>query len=132
MRYVLEGSVQRSGQQVRINAQLIDAETDAHLWAERFESDIGIYFLTDWLVMNWDRAVIKGLGLDRFPWLKETYFGNISRILFVRQHPDHEREAKALEIGEWMERPLEIHDLGIEPLDDLLSPLMEESDDVRA
>jgi TolB-like protein/Tfp pilus assembly protein PilF len=37
--YVLEGSVQRSGQQVRINAQLIDAETDAHLWAERFERD---------------------------------------------------------------------------------------------
>ena len=99
---------------------------------KRFADDIGIYFLTDWLVMNWERAVIKGLGLDRFPWLKETYFGNISRILFVRQHPDPQREAKAREIGEWMERPLEIHDLGIEPLDDLLTPLMEERDDVRA
>ena len=33
VRYVLEGSVQRSGKQVRVNAQLIDAETDAHLWA---------------------------------------------------------------------------------------------------
>jgi adenylate cyclase len=40
VRYVLEGSVKRSGKQVRINAQLIDAETDAHLWAERFERDI--------------------------------------------------------------------------------------------
>ena len=37
VRYVLEGSVRRSGNQVRINAQLIDAETDAHLWAERFD-----------------------------------------------------------------------------------------------
>jgi TolB-like protein len=37
VRYVLEGSVKRSGTRVRINAQLIDAETDAHLWAERFE-----------------------------------------------------------------------------------------------
>ena len=37
VRYVLEGSVQRSGQQVRVNAQLIDAESDAHLWAERFD-----------------------------------------------------------------------------------------------
>ena len=44
MRYVLEGSVQRSGQRVRVNAQLIDAETDAHLWAERFERDIGDLF----------------------------------------------------------------------------------------
>ena len=40
-RYVLEGSVQRSGRQVRINAQLIDAQTDAHLWAERFDRDAG-------------------------------------------------------------------------------------------
>jgi Protein of unknown function (DUF1638) len=98
---------------------------------ERFNQDIGIYFLTDWLVTNWDRAVIAGLGLDRFPWLKETYFDNITRILFVRQHPDEGREARAREISAWMERPLEIHDLGIEPLDDLLTPLMEEFTDVR-
>ncbi len=44
VRYVLEGSVQRSGQQVRVNAQLIDAETDAHLWAERFDGDVGDLF----------------------------------------------------------------------------------------
>jgi hypothetical protein len=98
----------------------------------RFEADIGIYFLTDWLVANWDRAVIKGLGLDRFPWLKETYFDNITRILFVRQHPDPEREAKAREIAAWMDRPIEIHDLGIAPLEDLLAPLIEETDDVRS
>jgi adenylate cyclase len=41
---VLEGSVQRSGNQVRVNAQLIDAETDAHLWADRFDRDIGDLF----------------------------------------------------------------------------------------
>ena len=44
VRYVLEGSVQRSGNQVRINAQLVDAETGAHLWAERFDRDIGDLF----------------------------------------------------------------------------------------
>jgi adenylate cyclase len=44
VRYVLEGSVRRSGNQVRINAQLIDAETDAHLWAERFNSDMSNLF----------------------------------------------------------------------------------------
>jgi adenylate cyclase len=44
VRYVLEGSVQRSGNQVRVNAQLINAETDAHLWAERFDRDIGDLF----------------------------------------------------------------------------------------
>ena len=39
VRYMLEGSVRRSGDQIRINAQLIDAETDKHLWADRFSSD---------------------------------------------------------------------------------------------
>jgi len=38
-RYVLEGSVRRSGSRIRISTQLIDAETDAHLWAERFDRD---------------------------------------------------------------------------------------------
>ena len=37
VRYVLEGSVRRAERQVRVNAQLIDAETGAHLWAERFD-----------------------------------------------------------------------------------------------
>jgi adenylate cyclase len=44
VRYVLEGSVRRSGNRVRVNAQLIDAETDAHLWAERFDGDAGDLF----------------------------------------------------------------------------------------
>src|SRR5436190_5411355 len=44
VRYVLEGSVRRSGNQVRVNAQLIDAETDAHLWAERFDRDTAHLF----------------------------------------------------------------------------------------
>jgi adenylate cyclase len=44
VRYALEGSVQRSVNQVRVNAQLIDAETGAHLWAERFDRDTGDLF----------------------------------------------------------------------------------------
>jgi tetratricopeptide (TPR) repeat protein len=44
VRYVLEGSVQRDQNRVRVNAQLIDAETGAHLWADRFEEDIADLF----------------------------------------------------------------------------------------
>jgi adenylate cyclase len=40
VRYVLEGSVRRSGNQVRVNAQLIEAETNVHLWADRFDRDV--------------------------------------------------------------------------------------------
>jgi TolB-like protein/DNA-binding winged helix-turn-helix (wHTH) protein len=44
VRYLLEGSVQRSGGEVRVNAQLIDAETHAHLWAQRFDRETGDLF----------------------------------------------------------------------------------------
>jgi adenylate cyclase len=44
VRYVLEGSLRRLGNQLRVNAQLIDAETDSHLWAERFDSDTADLF----------------------------------------------------------------------------------------
>jgi adenylate cyclase len=44
VRYVLEGSVKRSGSHVRVNAQLIEAATDAHLWAERFDGDTSDLF----------------------------------------------------------------------------------------
>jgi TolB-like protein/Tfp pilus assembly protein PilF len=42
--HVLEGSVQRAGGRVRVNAQLIDARTDTHLWAERFDRDVADVF----------------------------------------------------------------------------------------
>src|SRR6516164_2465542 len=44
VRYVLNGSVQQSGKQVRVTARLIDAAPDAHLWAERFDHGIGDLF----------------------------------------------------------------------------------------
>jgi TolB-like protein len=44
IRYVLEGSVQRSGDRLRVNVQLIDAETGNHLWAERFDKPMADLF----------------------------------------------------------------------------------------
>jgi TolB-like protein/class 3 adenylate cyclase len=44
VRYVLEGSVQRFGNRLRVNVQLIDAETGHHLWAERFDKHVGDLF----------------------------------------------------------------------------------------
>jgi adenylate cyclase len=44
VRYVLEGSVRRSGNRVRISAQLIDAQADRHVWAQRYDREIGDLF----------------------------------------------------------------------------------------
>src|SRR6266571_3293033 len=44
VRYMLEGSVRRADNQVRVNTQLIDAESDTHLWAEHFDYPVGDLF----------------------------------------------------------------------------------------
>ena len=53
VRYVLEGSIQRSGDRIRINAQLIDALTGHHLWAERYDRDVkDIFAIQDEITMK--------------------------------------------------------------------------------
>jgi adenylate cyclase len=68
VRYVLEGSVRRSGERVRVTAQLIEAATSAHLWAERYDRAItDIFALQDeiteriatTLVSNIERSIIE-------------------------------------------------------------------------
>ena len=58
VRYVLEGSVQRDGTRVRVNAELIDAESGAQVWADRFEEDVANLFkLQDEVVERLARAL---------------------------------------------------------------------------
>ena len=45
VRYVVEGAVRRSGQQIRVNAELIDAADGGHLWAERYHRDVADFFV---------------------------------------------------------------------------------------
>jgi len=53
VRYVLEGSVQRAGRKARINAQLIDATSGSHIWAERFNRDLkDIFAVQDEIVQT--------------------------------------------------------------------------------
>lgn len=59
VRYLLEGSVQKGGNRIRINAQLIDAQTGMHLWAERYDRDIA-----DVLAVQDDITCQIALSLD--------------------------------------------------------------------
>jgi adenylate cyclase len=75
VRYVLEGSVQKSGDRVRITAQLIDALTGHHLWAERYERNLkDIFALQDEITVKIAAALRVKLteGDQAFGW--EKYF----------------------------------------------------------
>jgi adenylate cyclase len=63
VRYVLEGSVRKAGNRVRISAQLIDGETGNHIWAERYDRDLDdIFALQDELSMTLAAAIAPALG----------------------------------------------------------------------
>lgn len=62
---------------------------------ELMKTEPGSFFLTDFLARHFDRLVIEGLGLDRFPELRKTYFGRYKRVVYLAQSDDPDLEAKA-------------------------------------
>ena len=85
----------------------------------------GTFFLTDWLVRNFDRAVVRGLGLDRYPEIKEMLFGNYEAVLYLRQVPNPRLAERASEIAAYLGLPLEIRDVGLGELESRLAELVE-------
>jgi len=83
------------------------------------------FFLTDWLLRNFERAVIRGLGLDRYPDLKPVYFGNYTNLLYLAQFPSDELVAKAREVAGYLVLPLEIRFVGFGELETRLAELVE-------
>ncbi len=64
-------------------------------FAKRAEDDIDAFFLTDFLARQFESFVIEPLGLDRHPELRDMYFGNYRRLIFLQQTEDAELETKA-------------------------------------
>ena len=78
VRYVLEGSVRRAGSRVRITAQLIDAVTGAHLWADRFDGDISdVFELQDRITENVVAAIEPTIELAEIERLKRKPAVNV-------------------------------------------------------
>ena len=106
VRYVLEGSVQRDQDRVRVNAQLIDAESGAHLWADRFEDDVADLFkLQDEVVARLGRSLDfaltkaeadKGAGSKNPDAVDLTMRGNDLMWQCPKEFRDCVHEARAL------------------------------------
>jgi adenylate cyclase len=89
VRYVLEGSVRRGGNRVRVTAQLIEAETSNHLWAERYDRD-----LTDIFVVQDEITEAVTIAIE--PTIEQT-----ERHRAVRKHPESLTAWEAYQRGLW-------------------------------
>lgn len=67
----------------------------AGLFASLQEAEPGTFYLTDFLTKHFDRLVWEGLGLDRWPQLRDQYFGNYRRVVYLSQIENPELIEKA-------------------------------------
>ncbi len=90
------------------------------------DDEPGTFFLTDFLLRSFDGLVWKGLGLDRHPMLKDMYFANYQRVVYLQQRGDDSLINKAQEVAAKMGFPLEVRRTGYGDLERRLAALMAE------
>jgi len=95
------------------------------LFDSLIKEEPGSYILTDFMVRTFQGLIIKSMGLDRFPQLKEEYFRNYTRVVYLAQNPDEENRHKAQEIAEYLGLPLTTIETGYGPFEARLGALME-------
>jgi hypothetical protein len=93
-----------------------------------FDEQPGTYVFTDFLVRSFARTVVVELGLDRYPDLRDTYFGNYTRIVWLAQQPDDDLAALAQQAANVIGLPLTRVDVGTSGLERELGALLGESE----
>ncbi len=94
---------------------------------ELMEDEPGTFFLTDFLVRGFKGTILKSMGLDRFPELKDEYFRNYKRIVYLVQNQDPELVDKAKSAADFLGLPLEIRETGYGMLEERLVAMMTET-----
>jgi Protein of unknown function (DUF1638) len=79
---------------------------------DALEEEPGTYFLTDFLARTFEHTVIRELGLDEHPELRDDYFGNYTRVLWLAQRRTEATERAARRAAERIGLPLEVREVG--------------------
>jgi hypothetical protein len=91
---------------------------------EALREEPGTYFLTDFLARTFEHTVIKELGLDRHPELRDEYFGNYTRVLWLAQRPTLGTKLAAERAATALGLPLEVREVGDAGLERALEALV--------
>jgi hypothetical protein len=101
---------------------------DVYAGAQRlerfFDEQPGTYLLTDFLARSFARTVLQELGLDRYPELRDTYFGHYTRMVWLAQEPDEELRRLAEQAAASVGLPLTVVETGDRGLERALAALV--------
>jgi hypothetical protein len=101
-----------------------DVYAGADRLARLLEEQPGTYVLTDFLARSFARTVLKELGLDRYPELRDSYFGNYTRVVWLAQDPDPELRVLAEAAADRIGLPLTVVETGTDGLTRALADLV--------
>jgi hypothetical protein len=88
---------------------------------EMMEAELGSFFLTDYMVRHFDRLILQGLGLDRRPELRDAYFGNYRKLVYLSQIQDSRLLAKAKAAAERLDLEFEHRHTGYGDMETFLA-----------
>jgi len=84
------------------------------------EEELGTFYLTDYLAWHFDRLILETMGIRKHPELRDMYFGNYTRVLYLAQTENAERLVQAQYAADSINLPLEVHYTGLQPLQSAL------------
>ena len=101
-----------------------DVFATAETMRTEFDAQPGTFVLTDYLIQSFDVSVFRQLGLNKYPELRDDYFGNYQRLLWLAQHPTENLKMRADQIAKQLQLPLEIMNVGEVHLEQQLLQLL--------
>lgn len=93
----------------------------SRMFHDMISQEKACFFVTDFLARHFDKLVYEGLGLDRFPKLRDTYFGKYRKLVYLAQRDDAELMARARAAAESVGLAFEVRYTGYGGFQDFLA-----------
>lgn len=93
-------------------------------FAELADREVGTFYLTDYLARNFQRLIVKGMGIERYPELKDMLFGNYRRVVYLAQRDDPALDASAEAAAAFLGLDYERIPTGLSEFESAIQPLI--------
>jgi hypothetical protein len=98
---MLDAVLREEGVERLPGAHCYEFYATAPVFAQLAEAELGSFYLTDFLLRHFERLVVKALGIDRHPQLKQEYFRHYKKLVYLAQVESPEAIARAREVAAW-------------------------------
>lgn len=99
---LLDKMLEREGVERLPGAHCYEMFAGARQFDHLHQAELGTFYLTDFLARHFQRLIVKGLGLDRFPQLKQEYFAHYHKLVYLAQLDDDEIDAAARQAADYL------------------------------